>query len=173
MIHRHKAALPFGAQRFLAIFEGTQGGFAVGTSIIVALYAAGLEVRVLLLTAILTIIVSGFNAASMKYASEHYLDELDGREKRSRFRQYFLPAFLEFLLYSGISLLVVLPLLFISLPLAVLLCSVVTIAVLFAVGYLKGHLLRMKPVRDGIEAAVLGIGIILLGLMSGWVLGSL
>jgi len=173
MIHRHKAALPFGAQRFLAIFEGIEGGFAVGTSIIVALYMAGVEFRVLLLTAILTIVVSGFNAASIKYASEHYFDELDGREKRSSIKHYFLPALVEFLLYAGISLLVILPLLFLPLPQAIALCATATLGVLFVAGYMKGQLLRMKPVRDGVEAVLLGMGIITLGLLSGWMLGSL
>ena len=92
---RRRVRLPLGTQRFLAAFEGFEGGFAIGASIVVALAFAKLPMHLLLLTAIISIIVNGFNNASVKYSSEHYLDELDGREKRSPFQAYFIPAFLE------------------------------------------------------------------------------
>src|SRR5690349_14119942 len=82
---RRNVKLPLGTQRFLAAFEGIEGGFAVGASIVLALAMGGLERHLLLTTAIVSIVVSGFNSASVKYSSEHYLDELDGREKQSPF----------------------------------------------------------------------------------------
>ncbi len=166
--------LPFGTQRLLAVFEGVEGGFAIGTSIVVALSIAGLEHHLLLLTALISIVVSGFNSASVKYSSEHYLDELDGREKRSAFRHYFIPACIEFVCYMILSVVAILPLLLLSNTfVAVILSVALTLIVLFAAGVWRGYILRMNKLRDGIETLALGVGIILIGLISGLIVNSL
>ena len=171
---RRSVKLPLGAPRFLAAFEGVEGGFAIGTSIVVALGLAGMDKHLLLTTAIVSIIVNGFNSSSVKYSSEHYLDELDGREKKSAFKHYFMPAFIEFVCYFMISLLAVLPLLLIqNVKIAVLMSVVVTFVLLFAAGFLRGFMLRMNGLRDGLETVLLGVGIISVGLISGLVVNSL
>lgn len=166
--------MPFGTQRFLAAFEGVEGGFAVGASILVALSVAGLHRHLLLATAIVSIVVSGFNSASVKYSSEHYLDELDGREKKSAFRHYFIPSMIEFVCYFALSLLSVLPLILIeNVSIAVGASVAATLLLLFWAGVWRGYMLKMNSLRDGIETASLGLGIILIGLASGIVVGSL
>jgi hypothetical protein len=171
---RRTVRLPFGTQRFLAAFEGVEGGFAIGASIVAALGIAGLERHLLLTTAIVSIIVSGFNSASVKYSSEHYLDELDGREKRSAFRHYFVPAFIEFLCYLVLSLVSVVPIFMIeNLSLAITVSLVSTLLLLFIAGVWRGYMLRMNGLRDGFETMLLGGGIITVGLISGIVVNSL
>lgn len=171
---RRVIRVPFGAQRLLAALEGIEGGFAIGSSIIVALSLAGLDRRHLLTTAIITIIVSGFNSASVKYSSEHYLDELDGREKRSSFRHYFAPALIEFICYFALSFIAVLPLVFVgNLMTAIAVSVAITLVMLFIAGFWRGYILRMNRFRDGLETALLGLGIILIGLISGVIVNSL
>lgn len=169
--HRRRTiALPLGTQRFLAAFEGLEGGFAIGTSIVIALSFADLSREVLLLTAIIGIVVSGFNNASVKYSSEHYLDELDGREKRSAVRTYFVPALIEFISYLVISFVAVLPLIFIaSTALAISISVVLTLGILFVAGYWRAYMLQMPRLRDGLELTLLGGGILLVGLISGYI----
>ena len=171
---RRTVRLPLGTQRFLAAFEGIEGGFAVGASIVVALGLAGLDRHLLLVTAIVSIIVNGFNSSSVKYSSEHYLDELDGREKKSAFRHYFIPSFIEFVCYFSISFISVLPLIFVDdVRLAVGVSIAITLLLLFLAGYWRGYMLRTSGMRDGIETLVLGVGIIAVGLVSGIVVHSL
>lgn len=171
---RRAVKLPLGTQRFLAAFEGIEGGFAIGASIVLALAISGLERNLLLTTALISIVVSGFNSASVKYSSEHYLDELDGREKKSAVRYYFMPALIEFLCYLLLSLFSVLPLLLIAdSGTAVGLTVALTLVLLFIAGVWRGFMVRMNGLRDGIETVVLGIGIILVGLASGLVVNSL
>lgn len=173
-VRRRRVRLPFGAQRFLAAFEGVEGGFAIGTSIVVALALAGMDRHLLLTTAIVSVIVNGFNTASVKYSSEHYLDELDGREKKSAFKHYFIPSFVEFVCYFLISFLAVLPLVLIENTKTAVITSVtITAVLLFAAGYLRGFMLRMNGLRDGVETVLLGAGIILVGLISGLIVHSL
>lgn len=171
---RRTIKLPLGTQRFLAAFEGIEGGFAIGTSIVVALALAGMDKHLLLTTAIVSIIVNGFNSSSVKYSSEHYLDELDGREKKSAFRHYFVPSLIEFVCYFMISFLAVVPLLVIDdVKVGVLISIVVTLILLFAAGFLRGYMLRMSGLRDGIETLILGLGIISVGVISGVIVHSL
>ena len=171
---RRSIQLPLGTQRFLAAFEGIEGGFAVGTSIVVALAIAGMDRHLLLTTAVISVIVSGFNSSSVKYSSEHYLDELDGKEKKSAFKHYFIPSFVEFVCYFLISFLAVVPLLLIEhTSIAVITSVTVTLVLLFAAGYLRGFMLHMNGVRDGFEVLLLGAGIISVGLISGIVVNSL
>lgn len=166
--------LPFKSEYFLAALEGIEGGFAIGASIVVALGMAGLNRHLLLATAIVSIIVNGFNSASVKYSSEHYLDELDGREKKSAFRTYFIPSFIEFICYLILSFVSVLPLLLVrEISTAIIASVTLTVLLLFLAGYVRAYMVRAGRFRDGIETAVLGLGIILVGLVSGIVLHSL
>lgn len=166
--------IPLGAERFLAAFEGIEGGFAIGTSVVVALSLAGLERNVLLITAIVSIIVSGFNSSAVKYSSEHYMDELDGREKRSPFRHYFTPAIIEFVCYFLLSFLSVLPLVVMTnVPTAVGISLVVTLVLLYGAGLWRGYTLRMNKYRDATEALLLGAVIIAVGAVSGLLLHSI
>lgn len=165
---RRTISAPFSTGRFLAAFEGVEGGFAIGTSIVVALGLAGVDRHLLIVTAVVSIIVSGFNTASVKYSSEHYLDQLDGREKRSRFRHYFLPALIEFICYFAISFIAIIPLIVISNLSAAILTSIfVTLFILYLAGYWRAYILRMPRHRDAIETTLLGFGIILVGVVSG------
>ena len=168
---RQKLHLPFGTQRLLALFEGLEGGFAIGASIIVGLSFANLEKRVLIISAAIGIIVSGFNNAVVKYSSEHYEDELDGHEEKDTFKYYFMPAAIEFLSYFAISIIALLPLAFIGdLYLGMALCCLLTLAMLFLAGYWRGFLMHLHPAKDGLEMLLLGAGIIVMGAITGYLL---
>lgn len=170
-VRRRHVSVPLGAQRFLAAFEGFEGGFAIGASIVVALSFAGTDRHLLLVTAIVSIIVNGFNNASVKYSSEHYLDELDGREKKSAFRHYFIPSLIEFVCYFAISFISIIPLVFIQeMATAVAASVALTLVILFAAGYWRGYMLQMSRWRDAVETTVLGLGIITVGIISGYTL---
>ncbi|MEO8691281.1 MAG: VIT1/CCC1 transporter family protein [Candidatus Saccharimonas sp.] len=165
---RRKLSVPFGATRFLSVFEGFEGGFAIGASIVAALSFTINDRSVLLVTAIISIIVNGFNNASVKYSSEHYLDELDGKETPRPYRYYFVPALLEFVAYIAISFLSILPLIFISdLVTAVSVNITVTLVMLFVAGYWRAYMLRMPKLRDAFETMFIGAGIVVFGVIAG------
>lgn len=166
---RRTIRAPLTAQRFLAAFEGIEGGFAIGASLLVALSFSDMERSVVVSTIIVTLIVSGFNTASVKYSSEHFLDELDGREKKSAFRHYFVPSLIEFISYFAISLITILPLLLIAdITKAAVLSVLLTLVILYCAGYWRAYMLQMPTKRDALETFVLGAGIILVGLVSGY-----
>lgn len=171
--HPHKH-IPFGADNFLSVLEGIEGGFAIFVGIIAGLYFQNISHDLLIITGIIGLVVSAFNASAVRYASQHYVDELDGHEKRNKFQAYFVPSLFEFLTYALVSLLVVIPLLLIKDTLiAISLTSIMTVAILYVAGWYRGSLFGSHARRDGIELAVLGASIIFIGTLSGWLLSRM
>lgn len=169
-----RKSIPFGADNFLSVLEGVEGGFAIFVGIIAGLYFQNISPTLLAVTGIISLIVNAFNASSVRYASQHYLDELDGHEKHSKFHAYFVPAFIEFVTYVVVSFIAVLPLLLIRDTFtALVLTSFVTLTILFMAGWYRGSLLGRHALRDGVELAGLGLAIIAVGAGAGWVLAGL
>lgn len=168
MKRRH---IPLGADNFLSVLEGIEGGFAIFVGIIAGLYFQNISHELLIMTGVIGIIVNAFNSSAVRYASEHFLDELDGREKRSWFKHYFTPAVVEFITYVIVSIIAVMPLLLVQDTLAAITLTVaMTIVILFAAGFYRGKLLGRHGVRDGIELAGLGFAIVLVGATAGWII---
>jgi hypothetical protein len=174
MRNLHRPKPPLGSENFLSVLEGVEGGFAIFTGIVVGLSFEFVSRDLLLLTAGIGIIVNAFNASAVRYASEHYLDELDGHETKDPGKHYFMPAFIEFVVYAAVSAVAILPLLFVpSLDLAIMCCVALTLIILFSAGFYRGTLLRTHRVRDGLEVALLGGLIILVGGVAGLILSFL
>ncbi len=172
---RKELKLPLGAQRLLAVFEGVEGGFAIGAGIVVGLVAATADKNLIILTAAIGLLVSGFSSAAVKYGAEHYNDELDGSEKKNPVKYYFMPALYEFIAYLITSAAVLLPLfLMTDIYMAATVSVAITLLTLFASGVWRGYLMRRHhKLRDGLELVLLGILIVLVGGISGWLLTSL
>jgi VIT1/CCC1 family predicted Fe2+/Mn2+ transporter len=163
--------VPFGSERFLAAFEGIEGGFAIGASIIAGLSFTPLSRHSLVAIAIISVIVNGFNSAAVKYSSEHYMDEIDGIENENAFSSYFLPALIQFVSYFAISFISFIPLFLMgNLPNAIIYSCLITIIILLIAGNWRAYLLGMPRWRDGFETALLGGFIILVGFTSGWII---
>jgi len=166
--------IPLGADNFLSVLEGIEGGFAIFVGIVAGLYFQHISHDLLIVTGVISLIVNAFNSSSVRYASEHYVDELDGHEKRDKFRAYFVPAFIEFVTYALVSLIAVIPLLLIHDSLqAITLTIAITVLILFLAGHYRGRLLGRHAMRDGLELAGIGIAIILVGTIAGWLLSYL
>lgn len=166
--------IPFGPNNFLSILEGIEGGFAIFVGIIAGLYFQNIDHDLLIVTGVIGLVVNAFNSSAVRYASEHYIDELDGHEKRDKLRAYFIPAFVEFVTYALVSLIAVIPLLLIQDSLTAIISSIaITLVILFLAGHYRGRLLGRHAVRDGIELAGIGVAIIIVGALAGWALSFL
>lgn len=166
--------IPLGADNFLSVLEGIEGGFAIFVGIIAGLYFQNISHDLLVVTGVIGLIVNAFNSSAVRYTSQHYVDELDGHEKRHKFRAYFVPAFIEFATYALVSLLAVIPLLLIRDSLtAIMLTIAITVLILFLAGHYRGKLLGRHAMRDGFELAGIGISIIMVGAVAGWLLSYL
>lgn len=171
MTRHQRQHIPLGAQNFLSVLEGIEGGFAIFVGIIAGLYFQNISHDLLIVTGVIGLIVNAFNASAVRYTSEHFLDEIDGHEKRRKLHAYLMPALVEFATYAFVSLIAVIPLLLIRDSfVAIGLTSLLTVVILYAAGWYRGSLLGRHPVRDGFELAGIGIAIILVGTLAGWLL---
>lgn len=170
--HRH---IPLGANNFLSVLEGMEGGFAIFVGIIAGLSFEHISRDLLILTAVISIVVNAINASAVRYTSEHYLDELDGHEKHRWIKAYFFPASIVFITYIIVSLIAVLPLIVIQDQWTAIWTSVLLVAViLFGAGFYRGWLLVGRhALRDGLEVMNSGLLIVVAGALSGWVLSHL
>lgn len=174
MSRQFRQHIPFGADNFLSILDGIEGGFAIFVGIVAGLYFQHISHDLLIITGIIGLIVNAFNSSAVRYAGQHYLDELDGHEKRHKFHAYFIPAFVEFVTYALVSFIAVIPLLFIKNSFnAISLTILLTLIILFLAGAYRGKVLGRHLVRDGLELAGLGIAIILVGTGAGWMIAAL
>lgn len=163
--------IPLGADNFLSVLEGIEGGFAIFVGIVAGLYFQHISHDLLIVTGLIGLIVNAFNSSAVRYASQHYTDELDGHEKRHKVRAYLIPALIEFVTYGIVSLVAVVPLLLIRDSwVAITLTTLLTVILLFVAGWYRGKLFGRHAMRDGLELAGLGLAIILVGTIAGWLL---
>jgi len=167
--HHH---IPFGANNFLSVLEGIEGGFAIFVGIIAGLSFGDLSRDLLIMTAAISIVVNAINASAVRYTSEHYLDELDGHEKRHWLKAYFVPAAIVFATYLFVSMIAVTPLVFIDDQFVAVWSSVLlTTVILFGAGFYRGWLIIGRhAIRDGLEVMNSGLLIVVAGALSGWLL---
>jgi VIT1/CCC1 family predicted Fe2+/Mn2+ transporter len=166
--------IPLGANNFLSVLEGLEGGFAIFVGIVAGLYFQNISHDLLIVTGLIGLIVSAFNSSAVRYSSEHYIDELDGREKRNKLRAYFIPALIEFITYALVSFIAMIPLLLIQDSfIAITLTIFITVFMLYIAGYYRGSLLGRHALRDGLEVAGIGLSIIIIGTGAGWLLAYL
>jgi VIT1/CCC1 family predicted Fe2+/Mn2+ transporter len=171
-IHRKPSA--YQNDLFLSLIEGLEGGFAIFAGIVIGLYLNGAARDILIVTALISIVVNAVNAATIRYSSEHYADELDGREKRSSYHYYFIPAMVEFIVYLGISSIAVVPLLLAdTLIHGIVAMMVICLLILFLGGFIRGQRFRHHKWRDGLELSLGGGVIIAVGTVAGWIISSL
>lgn len=166
--------IPFGTGNFLSVLEGVEGGFAIFAGIVVGLSFENVPRDLLILTAAIGIIVNAFNSSAVRYTSEHFLDELDGHEKRHWYKAYLWPALVEFIVYGIVSLIAILPLLLIDdLATAISAMVATTLVFLFLAGWARGQVTYHHRWRDGLETLLSGGLIVVVGGLAGWGLSQL
>lgn len=160
---------PYGPlMRFVGDLEG---GFAIFVGLVAGLSFSITNRDVLIVNALIGIMVNALNAATIRYSNEHYLDELDGREKRSPFKWYFLPAAAEFVIYMTVSCAALIPLLFVrNLHAAVTIMVITCLIILFSVGAARGKMFGGHWLRDGGEIMAGGLIMITIGSLAGWLI---
>lgn len=174
MTKLHYPRLRSSQKRYLGFVDGLEGGFAIFAGIVTGLSFATNDRNILIASAMIGIMVNAVNTATIRYSYEHYMDELDGREKRSPWKNYLFPSVIEFCLYGLVSLLSLLPLLFItSLPLALFVMISICLFILFSAGAYRGATFGTHPLRDGIELLIGGAIMIIVGASAGWLISHI
>lgn len=168
--HRKRRHLPLGLSGFLSFLEGVESGFAITAGILLGLSFQLSSRHLLITTACLTIIVNAVNSASVKYASEHTLDELDGREKHKVILNSLSPALVQFVTHVFVAGLILLPAIIFPLDNGIMISLLLTLVLLGWAGWYRGTTLHSHPLRDALETIFLGVLIMGTGALAGWML---
>ena len=171
MLFRQKTKLPFDREYFLALLGGLEGGLATTTAIVVGLGITTERRELVVTTAVISFMVQAFNSSVSRFSAAHTDDEIDHIESWKGYRKPVYNALLQFTSHVLVSLLVILPMVFISdLLVAVSWTIGITLMLLFGIGVYKGVILKLHPLRDGVELFILGAMVVCVGLVAGVIL---
>lgn len=172
LLHR-PVMLPFDRGRFMAWFAGSEGGLATTTAIIAGLMVIHTGLDVIVVTAIISFMVQGFNGSIGLFAAERTDDEINREDRMSGYRKPAVNALLHFMSHVLMSVLVLLPILLVPNQFKATTYSIViTLVLLFGIGAYKGKIVKRNPIRDGLELVVLGSLVISVGIVAGTILGE-
>ncbi|MDX1765372.1 MAG: VIT1/CCC1 transporter family protein [Candidatus Saccharimonadales bacterium] len=171
MLFKQKTKLPFDREYFLALLGGLEGGLATTTAIVVGLIITTEQREIVVTTAIISFMVQAFNSSVGRFSAAHTDDEIDRIETWKGYRKPVYNALLQFTSHILVSLLVILPIVFVSdIFSAVGMTISITLILLFVIGLYKGILLKLHPFRDAAELFILGSLVISVGMISGLIL---
>jgi len=169
---RRKPHFLFGSfPGFLSFLEGIESGFATTTGILLGLWFQNPTRKLLLITAVVSLLINAVNSASIKFLSEHTFDELDGREKHRVILNSLSPALVQFMTHVIMAAIVLVPV-FVMYPFiyGIFMSIGLTIIVLCIAGWYRGHTLHGHSLRDALESVMLALLIITAGGGAGWLL---
>jgi len=171
MLFRQKTKLPFDREYFLALLGGLEGGLATTTAIVVGLIITTEQREIVVTTAVISFMVQAFNSSVGRFSAAHTDDEIDRIETWKGYRKPVYNALLQFTSHILVSLLVILPIVFVSdIFTAVGMIIAITLVLLLIIGFYKGFLLKLHPLRDAAELFVLGSLVISVGMLAGLIL---
>lgn len=172
LLHR-PIHLPYDRERFMAWFAGSEGGLATTTAIIAGLMVTSTKLEAIVVTAIISFMVQGFNGSIGLFSAQRTADEIEREDSFKGYRQPAVSAFLHFAWHVLMSILVLLPVLLVPDAFKATTYSIlITLTLLFMIGAFKGKIVKRNPIRDGLELVVLGSMVISVGLLAGIVLSG-
>jgi len=149
---------------FLSFLEGIESGFATTCGILLGLWFQNPTSRLLIITAVVSLLINAVNSASIKFMSEHTFDELDGREKHRVILNALSPALVQFTTHVIMASIVLIPVFVIYPSIYGIFASIaLTIVVLSAAGWYRGHTSHGHAARDALESVMLALLIIAAG----------
>ena len=173
MLFRQKTKLPFDREYFQSLFSGLEGGLATTTAIIVGLSLTTERRELIVTTAVISFLVQAFNSSVGRFSTEHTNDEIDRIESWKGYRKPVYNALLQFTSHVLVSLIVVLPFVFVANIVSAITMSVaLTLCLLFFMGLYKGLIVKLHPARDAVELMLLGSLVISVGIVAGFMLDS-
>ncbi len=164
--------LPVEKGLFLTLLSGSESGIATTTAIIAGLVTGTNDRSLVVASAVISLIVQAFNSAIVHIHTSHTDDEIDHNEDMEAFSRPLSEAFLQFLVHVGSSFLVLTPIVFANgLNDALVMSVAICLLLLFSIGFSVGRVVNHTPFKNGFAALVLGALVIIVGFVTGLVLG--
>jgi len=144
----------FGFEDSLVSTTGVIAGVSTGTH----------DPKVILLAASVTIVVEALSMGAGQFLSERSVHQME----KTHTDNLVLGGGLMFGSYAIAGIIPLLPVILFSFPVSVFVSIALAFLSLFILGYVKGKIVRVRPLRSGIEILAIGGIATLLGVFAGY-----
>lgn len=139
---------------FRSIMFGLQDGLVSTTGVVVGISAGVPDRAIIILASFVAVSVEASSMAAGQYSSEKAVHQMDKSGKHTD--GLVKGAMLMFFSYLGAGLIPIAPFLILPVDTARSFSIVAALAGLFAVGYLKGKIVKLGALRSAIEMLIIG-----------------
>ena len=143
---------------------GCQDALVSTTGVVVGISAAVLDKRLILLTAVITIMVEALSMAAGQYLSEKTIHDIPNSHHKDNL---ILGSAIMFVAYAIGGIIPVLPVLLFSGQAASVLSVLFAFLGLYVLGYMKAKLFFGNPTKSSVEMLLIGGLAVLMGLVVG------
>jgi len=153
----------------MSLLSGVESGLATTTAIVAGLAISTDRRHVVVVTAIISLSVQAWNSAMITIFSEHTQSQIDHPYSiKDHYLLFINDGLAQFLAHILASFIPILPIVFVSdLSTALISSVLITILLLFVLGYKNGRILKRGAFKTGLEAMVPGALVIMVGVVAG------
>lgn len=171
MIFRREKRVPVNKDFFLTLIAGSEAGIATTAAIIAGLVTGTDNRQLVTISAMVALLVQAFNSSMTLITTVHAQNEIENTREKESLGAPAARAGLQFLTHIGNSLIVLLPIIFVTDLKHALLWSIgLAIGLMFLIGYMVGRTVQGSPFRDAVWSSLIGMLVISGGFLTGLVL---
>lgn len=151
-------------------FFGLQDGLVSTTGVVVGISAGVQDKAIVILASLVAVTVEATSMAAGQYSSEKAVHQMDKTGSGRHSDNLIVGALIMFFAYLGAGMIPVLPVIILEPPQSAIISVILAFIGLFTIGYVKGLIIKEKPLRNAIELFVIGGTATAIGLVVGYFL---
>ncbi len=145
---------------------GIQDGLVSTTGVVVGISIGVEDKAIIILASLVAVSVEASSMAAGQYSSEKAVHQMDKTGKHTD--SLITGALIMFFGYLLGGLIPIIPTILVGQPQARFIAVIAALVGLFILGYVKGHIVKVKPLRSAIELFIIGTIATTIGLIVGY-----
>lgn len=142
---------------YRSIIFGFEDALVSTTGVVVGISAGTQNVNIILLASFVTIIVEALSMGAGQFITEKSVCELNSRSLFRKTKDVaFLSGIIMFIAYVLGGMIPVIPMIIFPFPISAICATIAALIGLFTLGYIKGKVAKIKPIRSGMEVLIIG-----------------
>ena len=145
---------------------GIQDGLVSTTGVVVGISTGVEDKAIIILASLVAVTVEASSMAAGQYSSEKAVHQMDKTGRHTD--DLMIGAFIMFFGYLLGGIVPIIPTILFNQPNARIIAIISAFVGLFILGYVKGHFVKVKPLRSAIELFIIGAIATTIGLLVGY-----
>ncbi|OGH38970.1 MAG: hypothetical protein A3B44_03665 [Candidatus Levybacteria bacterium RIFCSPLOWO2_01_FULL_38_21] len=151
-----------------SLMFGLQDGIVSTTGVVVGISTGVSDKAIIVLAALVAVTVEASSMAASQYSSEKAVHQMDKSGKHND--NLYIGTLIMFVAYLMGGSFSIVPILVFDQPIARILAIASAFVGLFIIGYIKGYLVKHRPLRSAIELFIIGSIATAVGIIVGYLL---